>query len=250
MNIPRLLLLAVLLTSLMAVVCQADVTTKVHQNWGVSSAASFELADMNGSIEVSGWDKPEIDVTATIKARSQEMLDAVHVRMAKDGDAVHVTSEYNPKIHNSNATVNYKISLPKRLASVKLRMTNGSIDSRSVGGDLSFISTNGRIRASDLFGRALARTTNGSIDADIQSGGFNQPMQFDSTNGAIVVRLDPATNATLDASTQNGSIQTDFGLAPSHKFGFSENQAKGAIGSGGPELRAHAQNGSIQIRKK
>jgi len=61
----------------------------------------------------------------------------------------------------------------------------------------------------------------------------------------ILCTLGPASlDGDVDLSTVNGSARSDFALANGTASG---KQLRARIGNGGPRLRLHAVNGSVQL---
>ena len=213
-----------------------------HLNYKLEPGQRISVENSNGSVEVAGWEKNEVDISGERYAPTEEYLRELKVDVQASPTAVRIRT-LRPKTttwHGSSGGVKYLIRVPKQTlldriestngslrvedvqgnaqlrstnGSVKLYRsqgsydvltTNGSIELSSHSGDVKARSTNGGIRAEDLKGSLTAETTNGSIHARLSAVGA-APVRLETTNGAIDVTLEKAA-AGLRATTSNGSI--------------------------------------------
>lgn len=125
-----------------------------------------------------------------------------------------------------------------------LRTSGGSIDANAIDGSLDARTSGGPIRIDGITGHVDAHTSGGSITATFAKGSAPGGV-LDTSGGTIYVKLDPAANLEIDASTSDGSIRSSLPLRVSGSF--SSDRLRGTLGSGGALLRLHTSGGSIRL---
>ena len=72
----------------------ADVEDTVEKSFDVSQQAVLRLANLNGGVDIEGWDKNEIKITAIITADDQEDRDRIKIQFHQSSNDVSVETEY------------------------------------------------------------------------------------------------------------------------------------------------------------
>lgn len=195
----------------------------------------------NGSIEITGWDQPKIEVAGAKYASTKERLGEIKIDIQKGAGTVTVRT-VPPIARYGNHGARYIIRVPRKATLELVKSTNGSVRVTDVDGDATTRTTNGTIRVSkvngqvsvsstngnvecvDILGPVTARTTNGRIKLDAIAGGMDasttngsinaamtkslddRRMRFSTTNGSIDLQLPAGLKNDVRASTTNGSI--------------------------------------------
>jgi DUF4097 and DUF4098 domain-containing protein YvlB len=254
-----------------------------HYSYALPEGGRFSVESSNGSIEISTWEKNEVEVNGTKYAASSEALRDIRIDVMPTSGAVSVRT-VTPSAWHGNMGARYVIRVPKHVTldrvvssngsvhvqdvegSVRLRTSNGSVHTARTKGDLDIQTSNGAVEASHT-GPLQIRTSNGSITADLRDPGPNEPVRLESSNGrieltsnaaipvrastsnsSITLRLPASANARVRAHTSNASITTDFDVM-THSGTQSKHSLEGNIGNGGPLLDLTTSNGSIKILK-
>ena len=216
----------------------------------------LSVSNTNGDIEVSTWDRDEIEIEAHKKVKSssddraEEAFEALKVVIDESAGGITISTEY-PKskggwFGNVNSQVRYSIRVPQR-ADLELETVNGKVVVEGIQGQIGLQSTNGGVRVQDAGGSVTARTTNGSIDCELREVSDDEDMNFRTTNGSITLTLPSNVQATLSARTTNGSVSTDFPVTVQGTF--RKNRLEGDLNGGGASLELKTTNGSIKIRE-
>jgi hypothetical protein len=133
----------------------------------------------------------------------------------------------------------------------------GPVTVRGVSGQLEIVNSNGGIVLERVGGTVLASTSNGAIEATLQSIAPGLPMSFLASNGRIDVTLPANVKANLRMESDTGPVTTDFELA---RIGGEPIERKmmrggrlriithGAVNGGGPAIDARTENAPIVIR--
>ena len=239
----------------------AELTETVDRTIDVRPGARVVLSNTNGRVNIATWDQARVRVVARKEvSASRDELQAVMKELrvdiqAREGGVV-VQTHYpkrNEGVHSIfdwmlgndvQAEVAYDVTVPKNM-SLDVQTVNGSIHVNGVNGKHEFDTTNGKIELTRCAGSVEASTTNGGISAELLQVAKGQPLEFETTNGRIKLTLPSNLAVDLDASTTNGSIESDLPVATTR---VSRNSLRGAINGGGTSLRLSTTNGGIEIR--
>ncbi|WP_423745609.1 DUF4097 family beta strand repeat-containing protein (plasmid) [Haladaptatus sp. SPP-AMP-3] len=212
------------LTGCVSRLSTADRTSKTeHRTFQVQSGTRLAVENENGSIDVRRHDGGDVDVTMKIHARKGGSLDAVSLSDAKTADELRLRVHADADDVSVALTVRYPNSVPVG----ELRSTNGRIDATVVtAGD-----------------SADVRTENGSIDVKLLE--IARDTDVRTENGSIDAALASDLDATVSATTKNGSLNAsglDFSSEELSMTGFT-----GVLGDGSDDLSFETENGSISL---
>jgi DUF4097 and DUF4098 domain-containing protein YvlB len=236
-----------------------------------SATGRVALENVNGAIHIEAWDRPEVQVSAVIRARAgsraraERQLDRVSIDVQPDGDGVRIQTR-TPDQHRgisfsfgTAVSVEYTVQVPRQAAldiqvtnggielagtqgRAALRTTNGGIDVRGTGGELTLRTTNGGLDIAEARGSVDGATINGGIDAsfrDLGQGG----VRLSTTNGGVDVRLPREVRATLDVENVHGGISSDFDVPG----GIGKHRLAGDVNGGGETVQVRTVNGGVGI---
>ncbi len=197
----------------------------------------------NGAIQVEQTlVTDEVIITAHIKARTQERLDAVEIIANRDASgALSVFAEWPDRRLNSEGC-SFEILIPDA-DGVELKTSNGAVTITGLAGYALLDTSNGRITVRDHDGDVHASTSNGRIELEHITGSAN----LDTSNGAIV-----ASDITgeIDADTSNGAVRltlSDLNAGPV-RADTSNGAITLTVGENfAGELRVRTSNGSIRV---
>ena len=197
-------------------------------------------------------------------------------------DGVNICDERRRSIRNIEVRANFTVLIPRTMR-LRLATGNGAISIDQAGADVTATTGNGRVSIGETTGRVDANTGNGDVQiesargrVDVSTGNgrvfvatSTGPVNVTTGNGDITVRMRslqaeaamsmtsgsgsirvtlPADyNGQLDASTGNGSLRSEFDISIVGRI--DPRRVRGTIGRGGPVLRLHTGNGSVELRK-
>ncbi|HYI08584.1 MAG TPA: DUF4097 family beta strand repeat-containing protein [Thermoanaerobaculia bacterium] len=258
----RKLLITTLVTLFLAsAVSAAELTETIDKTFDVKPGASVSLDNVNGGVTIGSWDQPRVRIVAQKKVKAskgevQEAMRALKVEMAQSNGGLTVNTRY-PREGDGigslfdwltgdhvQASVRYEVTVPRSM-NLDISTVNGSINLTQVNGKHELETTNGKIDVSRCSGSLEASTTNGGIDAELVQVTKGQPMRLSTTNGRIEVAVPAGLAVDVDASTTNGSIQSDLPVSTTK---ISRNSLRGSINGGGTPLKLRTTNGGIEIK--
>jgi hypothetical protein len=145
------------------------------------------------------------------------------------------------------STGNGRVSVGETTGRVEVNTGNGDVQIESARGRVDVNTGNGRVFVATSTGPVNATTGNGDVTVRVRSLQAEAPMSITSGSGSIRVTLPADYNGQLDASTGNGSLRSEFEISIIGRI--DPRHVRGAIGRGGPVLRLHTGNGSVELRK-
>jgi len=253
-------------------------------SYPLKSGALFTLENRNGSVDIAGWDREEVEITGVKYARTEALRDELKIDIQHSENSVSIRT-VTPSDSNGGVGARYVIRVPRRIilqrivtsngklhasdidGPVHLKTSNGSIELTKIKGDADAQTTNGSVEANDVDGAAHLHTTNGhvtaegitgAIDATSSNGSltltlpdtFKNGVQAKTTNSSITVRVPSTLAARVRASTSNGHISSDFDEVRRDRD--DRHRMDGTINGGGitsPLLDLTTSNGSIKFEK-
>src|SRR5215468_7673230 len=85
-----------------------------NQTYPLQPCGTFELQNVNGTVDVQGWDRNEVEIHAVKTAKQQEAdLERVSIEVDARPDAVAVTTRY-PQNEGVEVAVEYTIHFAHR----------------------------------------------------------------------------------------------------------------------------------------
>jgi DUF4097 and DUF4098 domain-containing protein YvlB len=231
----------------------ASVTEEETFTYELEDGGRFSIANVNGSINVTGGSGNQVEIIATKKADNQEDLDSIEINISQSNSEIRVKTELGKtdkwySRSSSSGQVTYEVIVPERTVLDSVDTVNGDVTISGVSGDVEAESVNGSLSLSDLAGDANLSTVNGSVEASFARLGGGQKVKAETVNGRVTINLPKDSDVKISADSMNGGINgRDFDLET--EKGFVGSDLNGNIGKGSARLNIDTVNGSIKIRK-
>ncbi len=236
----------------------------------LSPGSSFAAQTHNGYITITGADVTDCNLTATIIGQAiteedaKEVAEQTTIKLEPWGDKLTAKIDKPTYMINRSVTVNLEITVPNQ-TDLELTTHNGKIEITNITGRLNGTTHNGKVTAEQISGTTELHTHNGSVICREISG----DTQLKTHNGSIKVYYSEAAPSVcnislitynggielatpsnfageVEASTHNGSINTDLPITVMGKL--SKRRLTGKIGAGQGKLHLSTHNGSIKIQ--
>ncbi len=215
-------LMLLLITSFGAATADDEHDRREEVRIPVGSDVSVDVEIMSGSIEIRGWDEPEVRIRT-----SDGELEALDIDSGSDWVSVRGT---HPgvgwlRIPIPSGEVDLRVDVPKG-SSIKAKTINGSIEARGVEGRVSFHAANGRIEVRGAPREAQLETLNSDIEFDgegsrVDARTLNGTIDLKGVADEVVVhtmsgsvRVEGDVVERVDLRSLAGSIDLDVALAP------------------------------------
>jgi len=162
-------------------------------------SSNLDLHTDVGSITIQEWNKPSAHLTITKKAAYKEDLEDLPVTINHSSEKLTVTSTWNSK--HQNCSVNFVLSVPKKIKTITARTDVGDIRLSQVDADIKLISNVGNLEVTQINGT-------GTVDTQTDVGNIS----VTKAGGPVIVKTDVG-NITIadvikvtDAKTDTGEI--------------------------------------------
>jgi hypothetical protein len=216
----------------------------VSESRPLAKDGRFELENVNGRVEVTGWDEAKVSIEATKRAANEHALEDLRIEITGEGDRLSVRTRYpRPHWFGGGGRVDYVVRVP-RTARVKVANVNGQVEVERITAEVSASTVNGSVEIHDAEAAVEASVVNGRVDVAFARVGPEGRGSIRTTNGSLHLTLPADANADVEARTVNGSLRCDFDLAGESR---SKRHLEGRIGAGGGRFELRAVNGSVSI---
>ena len=229
----------------------------------LTAQGRFSLDNVNGHIEIAGWDRNEVSIKALKHGRSADSVDAINIIVTASPGDVAVHTKVVPNATGSSsfwwwlfnggrpnaATVDYAIQVPQNAQLKQISSVNGHIIIEDVSGDIKASTVNGEVQVTDAAANLNLSTVNGRIEAELGLLGGGQSVSLNTVNGQIAATLPANASADVSANTVNGSISSEFSALVIKKEFPLRRELHGTLGNGGARVSANTVNGGIHFRR-
>ena len=249
---------------------EARFIESVEKRFNVAGTPSLNVRNFDGSIEVSTWDRPDVQVVVEKYAIDRASSDRITVTAEQAGDRITVDVRANrePGLHVDFGSRHARIIISAPAAvQVDAATGDGRVEVRDVNGDVKARTGDGAIRLARVNGSVEATSGDGSIDVDgeirglrLRSGDGRVRIRAAGTgpadewslatgDGSIVLEVPDGFNADLDATTGDGGVTVRDLPFSGDSSSRRRHEARGHIGNGGPLIRMRTGDGSITVRR-
>ncbi len=236
--------LALILTVVWAVPGYA-ISKEFNQTYPLQPGGSFELQNVNGTIEVQGWDRNEVEVHAVKTAKQKESdLDRVSIEVDAKPNAISVTTRY-PQNEGVEVTVEYTVHVPHGARVEHLATVNGALRVSGVETVEDLHTVNGNIEVFEAGGSVHARTTNGNVHLELAHLQGKNGATAETTNGSLVLAVPSDIQADLEARCLNGNFFSELPIAMESTQ--RPREMHGKLGHGGAPIHLRTVNGGIRV---
>ena len=239
--------LALLLTAILLVAQCAPANDQVFErSYPLHAGGSFLLENVNGSVEVDGWNRDEVEVRAVkVSPDGSHDLSEVQIEVQSQPSQVLVHTRY-PKGEGAEVAVEYHIYVPSKILLSHVETVNGSVLVHGIDGGGALHSVNGNVEVLKSAGRFSAKTTNGNVRVELSELGEGAPMNVETVNGSVVLGLPSSARANLKILNLNGDISSELPVT-STMTSAGARTLRGKLGLGGGEISVRTINGTIRL---
>lgn len=230
-----------------------ELREEFHQTYPLAVNGQVMLANINGNVQITAWDRNEVKVDAVKRAVSKERLNEAKIVVETHPDSINIKTEY-PRHentftwghHDNPASVEYTVMVPRTARLQRINLVNGDLKVQGAANDVHADAVNGHIEAVGLIGHVDLSTVNGPLNATFDRLSTNT-VKLNSVNGSLTLTLPSNAEAEISATTVNGHISNDFGL-PVRDHRYVGHDLRGKLGNGGTRVSLNNVNGAIDVR--
>jgi hypothetical protein len=247
MKLRKMLVPAVVLMLALAVAAVPGfaISKEFNQSYPMQPGGTFELQNVNGTVEVQGWEKDVVEVHALKTAKFKESdLERVSIEINANHDGVSVATRY-PQNEGVEVTVEYTIHVPYSAKVEHLGTVNGTVVIAGVDQVEELRTVNGNIEVYGADSTVHAHTTNGNVRLELSHVHGISGTLAETTNGSVVLALPADAQADLEARCLNGNFLSELPVAM--ESSQKPRELHGKLGRGGAPIKLHTVNGGIRL---
>ena len=118
------------------------------------------------------------------------------------------------------------------------------LEGRNLAGPVTLTTTERDVTLSELHRGATVRDQKGSVNLSFAD--LAEPVEVDTTDGSVKLQLPQKSAFHMEAKTEDGDIENDFGL--SSKRDGDHVTLSGQVLQGGPAIRLHTTEGDVSLQ--
>lgn len=259
-----------------------DGEKQLAQNFSVAADARVEVDNVRGSVTVTAWDQPQVQLSGSLGAGSKLEISADPQHLALQvkgtrgrwfgGDGPPSDSDLVLKVPRGAALKLGVVSADAKVQGMRGKSldVNGvsgnlvldsdaaEIDVNSVSGDVTFSASrpnasgrahlqtvSGNVHAHGLGGRIKLETVSGDIGLD---GGDVQELETGTVSGDAKLQVTPGPHARLVMSSMSGDIRLHLPAALSGHFEAKTFSGDIMSDFGKPQESAHGSGSTLDAR--
>src|SRR5713101_6042896 len=216
-----------------------------NQSYPLRPGGSLELQNVNGTVDVQGWDRNEIEVHAVKTAKHKESdLDLVSIEVEAKPDAVSIATRY-PQNEGVEVAVDYTIHVPHGARVEHIGTVNGTLRIVGVESVEDLHSVNGNIEVFEAGGSVHAHTTNGNVHLELAHLQDKTGATAETTNGSLVLAVPSDMQADVEARCLNGNFFSELPITM--ESSQRPREMHGKLGRGGAPIHLRTVNGGIRV---
>ena len=186
-----------------------DFKEELHQTYPLPADGRVSVGNVNGSVRLTVWDRPEVKLDAVKSARSERDLEKVRIEVESQADRLAVRTKYGESRSwwgwrsSGSGSVAYTLTVPRSARLEAISNVNGSIEIDGVRGQVKASTVNGALRAVGLAGSAELSSVNGALKAAFVSLAQVQSVSARTVNGGVRIHLGQLDLEKPQASTKS-----------------------------------------------
>jgi len=221
---------------------------------GLKAAARTLTVDpaVNGGVEIIGWDRDSIAVTARIEvsAGTEDEAAAVarDIRIEAAGGTIRATGP-RPLGRRQGWSVSFIVSVPRR-SDLSIDTENGPLSVSDVAGHMELSTMNGPLALLGVGGDVHARAQNGPLEVKLTGARWEGAgLDAETMNGPADLWIPDGYNAKIEFGTVNGPMHVGFPLTVTLS-GRITDRISTTLGTGGAPVRVVTTNGPMTVRRR
>ncbi len=272
LTLARLGVLAALMLSGCVTTRAQDADRTFERSVALEPGGRLTLSTTRGSVRLTSWDQPTVDVRARIEPPTnvtadyaQRAMAGVAIEVSGGGGAVDIRTDFSRVPYEfffgrSLPHVHYEVRAPRHL-NLDLDVARSDVTVSGFDGRLALDLSRGNLQASDLAGHlalGLSREDDVQVDgmkgtldlrlsrsdarlSDVQMTGNSR---VEVSRGSVDVAWDRAQALTVDGDLSRSDISSDLPMAVErHGATFHA-----TMNGGGPTLRVSASRSALRFR--
>lgn len=216
-----------------------------NQSYPLQPGGTFELQNVNGTVDVQGWNRDEVQVHAVKTAKNSEAdLERVSIEVDARPDGVSIATRYPPN-EGVEVGVEYTIHVPYGARVEHIGTVNGTLRVSGLENVEDLHNVNGNIEVFESGGNIHAHTTNGNVHLELAHIPEKSGATAETTNGSLVVAVPSELQADVEARCLNGNFYSELPITMESTQ--RPREMRGKLGHGGVPIHLRTVNGGIRL---
>jgi len=227
--------------------------SEFHKSLDLKPGGAVALENMNGDIEISGWENERVEISAEGGPESPpragiHFLDWRHsppdVRVQSTGDSVRIRTR-GSGYEDERGAVHYVLNVPHSVNLDSVRNGRGRIAISDIYGRALLDADEGEVKISNYSGSLDIRLGKGAVEAEILDLRPKDSVRIKVERGDIVLLLERSVAAQLIAAAPAGNVFSELELGQT----LPVKKVSAKLGDGQASIELTAVQGDIRIRK-
>jgi hypothetical protein len=221
------------------------ISKEFNQSYPLQPGGSFELQNVNGTVDVQGWDRNVVEVHAVKTAKEKESdLERVSIEVDARPDAVSIATRY-PQNEGVEVAVEYTVHVPHGAHVEHIGTVNGTLRISGIENVEDVHTVNGNIEMFEAGGSVHAHTTNGNVHLELARLQDKTGATAETTNGSLVLAVPSDLQAEVEARCLNGNFSSEIPITMESTQ--HPREVHGKLGRGGAPIHLRTVNGGIRV---
>jgi hypothetical protein len=224
-----------------------------HKSLDLKPGGAVALDNINGDIEISGWEDERVEITAEGSQESPPEA-GIHflnwrysppdVRVQSTSNSVRIRTKENG-YEDERGAVHYVLNVPHSVNLDSVRNGRGRIAISDIYGRSLLDADEGEIKISNYSGSLDVRLGNGAVEAEVLDLRPQDSVRIKVERGDIVLLLEPEVAAQLIAEAPAGNVFSELELGQA----LPSKKVSAKLGDAQASIELTAVEGDIRIRK-
>lgn len=207
---------------------------------------------LNGGVEIIGWNKDSIAISARIQVNARTMDDADdtarQLKIEASGGTIKVSGGSSPFGRRQHWGVNLIVMVPRK-QDLDISTQNGPLSVQDVASSMDLETQNGPLSLTGVGGDVHASAQNGPLSIELLGTRW-EGTGLDATtqNGPADLTIPDNYNAKIEFGTVNGPMDVGFPMTVTIS-GRVKNRISTTLGTGGAPVRVVTTNGPMTVRR-
>ncbi len=219
----------------------------------------FALENVGGSIEVTGWDRDLVRVSARIriraisKGKARCIYDGMDFEVGRRPGNISImvlvprfTKDSLSGEGNTAVWIDYEVMVPFE-TDLDIGSVTGDIAVTGVEGGFRLVSEKGSIAILSGGGGGVIESGSGDVRCELVSFPVGASVRMKSGNGNVYLALPPGADAALSAKTRAGRVRVRFPMTKVEEK--KRSRIIGVLGDGGGEIVLESAGGDVTMEE-
>jgi hypothetical protein len=240
---------------------------EVRKSGAFDQNGRVSIDTYKGSIRVSTWNKPEIEILARIESdgsdrHSREQVDDTEIRIDLSSHSARIKTDYDRSRNRHRGflglvvgddsdnlpLVHYTIKVPKTVK-IEIKDYKSRTELTDLEADVNIETYKGEVEVARLSGSLDLETYKGEVRAAFSRLGGRS--RFETYKGSIDISLPRGKGFELDADIgRHGSFESEFALDRNRHDRRRDTAVRSAVNGGGPLVRLKTDHGTIRLLER